>query len=299
VIVPQVWHPVITLEGTLLLKTDLAGGALGVLGLDPIHQRRLPGGGLFQRRLVAGRFFAEGEHDAAVLSVAAARNLKLELGSALRLPGLDALRVVGLFDGGSRLFDLVVVVDINQARRLKQIDTGRVSSFFVEVADPRRAEALAARIDRDYPALRAFTPDALGALAGDLLSKLDKILLVITILPLLGAAAAVANTMMMSFSERIAEFGVLMACGWRRADVLQLVIAEASLLGLAGGLVGALLGALATAGLASYLAVEPVTPWWLHGACILLAVMLGAAGGLYPAWRAARLSPMEAIRHHG
>jgi putative ABC transport system permease protein len=112
------------------------------------------------------------------------------------------------------------------------------------------------------------------------------------------AVLSVVNTMLMSVTERSVEFGILRANGWRERDIMQLVTCESTILGLVGGVLGAL------GGWAAVQVVNAVWPLKAHlfasprllASSVLFATLLGVIGGFYPAWRAARLSPMEAIR---
>jgi len=112
------------------------------------------------------------------------------------------------------------------------------------------------------------------------------------------AFMGIVNTMLMSVTERFIEFGILKANGWSSGDVLKLIGFESALLGLAGGIVGCQLGWIAT------LAINAHWPTRIHlyaGPRLLMlsvvfSTVLGALGGLYPAIRAARMMPMDAIR---
>ena len=112
------------------------------------------------------------------------------------------------------------------------------------------------------------------------------------------ATLSIVNTMMMSVTERTTEFGILRANGWSQRNVLTLMTVESSVIGLLGGLIGALFGWLGT------FVVNSIWPdrLQLHAGLTLLAlsvlfsVVLGLMGGLYPAWTASRLSPMQSIR---
>ena len=128
-------------------------------------------------------------------------------------------------------------------------------------------------------------------------------------LALLVATLGVANTMMMAIYERTREIGILKAVGATNQEVRRLFTADAVLLGLIGGVVGVILGTLLGrlvdwAG-HQYLASEGVTgigqmsivPPWLAIGALVFAGFIGVLGGIYPATRAARLDPVEALRH--
>jgi putative ABC transport system permease protein len=129
-------------------------------------------------------------------------------------------------------------------------------------------------------------------------ADLNLFLTLMTAIGVVIAVLSIINTMLMSVTERRIEFGVLRANGWSRRNILGLVTYESALLGLAGGVLGAALGWGAT------LAINASFPdrVSLHAGpglllfSIAFSITLGMLGGLYPAWLAARLSPMEAIR---
>ncbi len=118
----------------------------------------------------------------------------------------------------------------------------------------------------------------------------------------------IANTMLMAVLERTREIGVLKALGARDRDVRRLFTAEAAAIGLAGGLVGlaigwavgkglnAIAGALLTSGESTLGRGLFVVEGWLALVALVAASLVAAAAGLYPAWRAARLDPVEALR---
>lgn len=111
----------------------------------------------------------------------------------------------------------------------------------------------------------------------------------------------IANTMAMSVFERTREIGVLRALGWKKKQVLVLIQLEAVVLGLGGGVLGVALGWFAL----HLLAVLPQTASIVSASFSLplmvealgIAVLAGLIAGALPAWRGARLSPVEALRH--
>jgi putative ABC transport system permease protein len=111
---------------------------------------------------------------------------------------------------------------------------------------------------------------------------------------------SVVNTMSMSVAERTREIGIRKAIGASHAAIMRQFLAESALIGLVGGLTGLAIGALIATGLnqageASGTMLFLVTSRLALGS-LLFAVFLGAVAGLYPAWHAARLSPVRALR---
>ena len=129
-------------------------------------------------------------------------------------------------------------------------------------------------------------------------ADLDIFLLIMTSIGMTIAVLGIVNTMLMSVTERFIEFGVLKANGWTNGDVLRLISFESALLGLAGGVLGAALGWAGT------LAINANWPSRVHlyaSPQLLLfglafSTVIGILAGLYPAYWASRMLPMDAIR---
>jgi len=123
---------------------------------------------------------------------------------------------------------------------------------------------------------------------------------------LLGAIASVSlivggigimNIMLVSVTERTREIGIRMAVGARGTDILIQFLIEAVTLSVFGGMVGIALGMI-TAKVIAYTTGWPtVTPFaWIGIACVSSAA-IGIISGFYPAWKASRLDPIEALRY--
>jgi putative ABC transport system permease protein len=109
------------------------------------------------------------------------------------------------------------------------------------------------------------------------------------------------NAMLMSVHERTREIGTLRALGWRRRRVVWMIMREALVLSLVSGIVGIFLGM----GLGLLVEQDPTMGFMLKGVyspmllskAIVIALVLGVIGALFPAWRASSLSPIEALRY--
>jgi putative ABC transport system permease protein len=136
----------------------------------------------------------------------------------------------------------------------------------------------------------------------------DSLLAIFGSLALAVATLGIVNTLVMAILERRREIGVLKALGAADRDVKRLFFAEAGVMGLLGGIVGVvfgwMIGRAVTIGTNIYLKQQnlPTTdifsvPWWLAILAIVFAVIVSLVAGLYPASRAARLNPVEALRY--
>jgi putative ABC transport system permease protein len=122
------------------------------------------------------------------------------------------------------------------------------------------------------------------------------------------ASLGIINTLVMAILERRREIGILKALGATDRDVRSLFFAEAGAMGLFGGFFGVVLGWLIgqalTWGTTIYLHKQNLpgvkisyVPWWLALGAIVFAIIVSLVAGLYPAARAARLNPVEALRY--
>ncbi|WP_435194167.1 ABC transporter permease [Natronomonas sp. EA1] len=115
------------------------------------------------------------------------------------------------------------------------------------------------------------------------------------------AGVSILNVMLMSTIERRGEIGVLRAVGYQRRDVLKILLTEAMLLGLIGGLVGVFLSVAAGAVIAEFALGDPLMALApgnvvFYFAALVFGVLTSVLSGLYPAWKAARERPVDALR---
>ncbi|MFI6226653.1 ABC transporter permease [Micromonospora echinospora] len=159
-----------------------------------------------------------------------------------------------------------------------------VREVLAATANPEQANEIQVSRPSDALAARQATDEAFTGL-----------LLGLGAVALLVGGVGVANTMVISVLERRAEVGLRRALGATRGQIRTQFLAESLLLSALGGLGGVLLGVLVTTGYAFSQGWPTVVPAWVMAGGIGATVVIGAVAGLYPAIRASRLSPTEAL----
>ncbi|MDH3529122.1 MAG: FtsX-like permease family protein, partial [Acidobacteriota bacterium] len=108
-------------------------------------------------------------------------------------------------------------------------------------------------------------------------------------------AIVIMNIMLVSVTERTKEIGIRKSIGATQADILRQFLFEAGTLSAIGGIVGLILAQLLGMIVSAYV-LQTVIPWYAAVIAIGVSGIVGIAAGLYPAWKAARLDPIEALR---
>jgi len=219
------------------------------------------------------------------------------VGDSLHIAG-KPFQIVGIYETGSMILDVVIVMDIEMARTVLNEPKDSVSCIYVEGKNPADNTAMSAAIEKAHPGFDARSMNEAQANFSALLGQIDTFLLMTVSLALTVGIVGIINTMLMSTTERFVEFGVLRTNGWSQVNILSLVTLESAYLGLLAGLVGCVLAWVGVLVVNQFLSggIHLVMSLSLLGLGIGLSVIMGTLGGLYPAWRAARLVPMEAIR---
>jgi len=256
-----------------------------------------------QVRIVAGRMFRAGSAEVIAGRAVASGFQGVEIGSTLRFGGRD-WTVVGLFDAGRSGFDSEIWADAEQL--MQAFRRQSYSAVVLRLADIDGFERLRDQVEGDprltHEAKREidFYAEQSRALA-TFISYLGTGLSVIFSI---GAVVGATITMFGSVASRVGEIGTLRALGFRRGAVLWAFLVEALLLGVVGGLVGLALASFMQ--LASFSTINfqtfadlsfrfILTPG-IVAKTLFFALAMGLVGGFLPAFRAARLNIVDALR---
>jgi putative ABC transport system permease protein len=120
---------------------------------------------------------------------------------------------------------------------------------------------------------------------------------VVSVIALLAAGIGIMNIMLVSVTERTREIGVRKAIGARKQDIVRQFLLEAIVLSEVGGLAGILFGVIGGNGIALWLDIAMVFPWGWALTGLIVCSVIGTGFGWYPAWKAASLHPIEALRY--
>ncbi len=221
-------------------------------------------------------------------------------------------RVIGvLASKGSSLgmnYDKMILTSYNNVRRF--FSNGSQSSFSIQikVADVKQIDGAIDQAEGTFRPVRRldvteadnFLIDKSDTFVNLLLRNLSFITiaaLVIGGITLLGATVGLMNIMLVAVSERTKEIGLVKAIGGRQKVVRQQFLWESVLISLMGAAFGVVLGVIVGNSFSIVLSTGFVVPWGWWGGGIALCTVGGLAAGVYPAWKAGRLNPIEALRY--
>lgn len=252
----------------------------------------------FGVRINAGTPFAPTAENEVMVGSRLAASMGLRVGSTLKAADSNK-RVVAIFTTGNVFGDSALMFPLIPFQAYER-QPGGLSMIFAKVQPGHKISTVQKRVEKEVPLLigiKNLLEFGRADRSFQLITAADR---AATIVAVVVGAVIVMNTLLLSLVERYREFGVLRAIGWSRRRLISLVGGEASIIGLMGAVIGV---ALAVAGtellsrLPSLVGVfHPTFEAWVFGRALLTAAALTLLGALYPAIRAARLAPLEALR---
>jgi putative ABC transport system permease protein len=225
------------------------------------------------------------------------QQLHLRLGQQLKV-AQRMMTVVGTYHLGVSNYDSGAMVPLATAQRISGRQ-GEATTIVVKLGVGTKPAAAKQALNRRFHGLLILGSGDESVRAGANGQLLAKAALVIAVLAILIGGIGVTNTMMMAVVERRSEFALLSAVGWSGPQIAVRVLAEGVVTSLLGAAIGLLLGTLGAQVLVNVLGagafVSPDITAWTLGRGLLVGVLLGVLGGLYPAWSAAHVSPAAVL----
>jgi putative ABC transport system permease protein len=234
-----------------------------------------------------------------MLGERAASDLGAELGGSVVIDDRE-FTVVGIYRTGSLYEDGGAFGNLATVQQMAA-KSGVVTAAFVTAKPGVDSRHLAAQIEEQFPNLATISDVSEYGKVDQGITLLDAANLAISILAVGIGAIGVMNTMVMSVFERTREIGILRAVGWSGGRILRMILGESILLCLVAMVAGSITGFLAIQALllektiSSLLQPEYTADVFVRG--LVVAVVVALVGAAYPAFRAVRLTPMEALRY--
>lgn len=253
-----------------------------------------------------GRYFDDGHNqrsnNVAVLGPAAAERLninRIDHQPAIFI-GDQPFIVVGIIGDVARETDLLsaIVIPDGAARAIYSMTAPAEVHIDTEVGAAQLiAQQAAIALDPNDPERLSVTaPPTFERQRADVAGDVNALFVVLGGVSLLVGALGIANVTLVSVLERTPEIGLRRALGAARRHIANQFLLESTATGLLGGIIGAALGVLVIVAVSASRDWTPVLDSWLPPAAVGIGALIGLIAGTYPAWRAARIEPITALR---
>lgn len=273
-------------------KYDASHPAVIEVGLEPSAQKP------FGVILLQGRSYVPNSPNEVMLGFSLAQSINKTVGDTLVMGG-KTRKVVGIYRTGISFGDSTMMFPLSTLQAENQV-AGFVTLAFVKVSPGASIPQVKHEISKKFVQYTPIQSLSDFGRTNNTLTLVDAANTGGTILAAVIAISGVLNTTLMSFFERLREFGVLRSIGWARRRIVTLVLGEALVVGVVGAAFGLLLGWVAVNVLQNLSSLEGFfQPQWevsVFARSLYFAIGVALLGALYPAVRAAFISPLEALR---
>lgn len=260
-----------------------------------IKSDKLSVGGII---IIEGQGFSENK-DEIVIGKVASQKLGKKIGDTLEISGKE-FKITGIYETGDLQQDGGAFMALDRLQELEKKED-KLTMMFVKLNKDVNLEQVTKGIDNTYvkELMTVKSLEDLGKVESGL-KTVDTASWAISLLAIVIGGIGVINTMIMTVFERTREIGVLKAVGWKNKRILGMILGESIVITLVAGLVGVIIGLAAiqilmAVGMDGF--IQPVYTIDTFFKAMGIALFVGIIGGLYPAYRASRLPPTEALRY--
>ncbi|VAW21433.1 hypothetical protein MNBD_BACTEROID01-210 [hydrothermal vent metagenome] len=295
------------------------GAGVKIIGVDPEREKTTSN---LYRYITKGNYFESIRKNPVVIGQKLADKLNVRLKSKIIITLQDSegnitggvFRVCGIFDTGNNMFEEANLFVKNQdLQKLAVIADGAVHEITVHISEPRELEAIKKQIVEKYPGLEVLSWKEITPELGYINEIGNMYTYIFVIIILLALGFGIVNTMLMVVLERIKELGMLMAIGMSKKRIFLMLMLETIFLTLTGGMIGIIMGIALTVATAktgidlSMYAVGledmgyasiifPVLEPGMVLVISILVILTGIVASIYPARKALKYNPADAIR---
>lgn len=302
-----------------MIQSAETGLGVKITGIDPEDEMQVTN---ISKKIIAGKYLDNGGRNPVVISERLAEKLKVGLENKIVITQQDIdknitsglFRVSGIYRTDNLMFDEANIFVRNaDIARLAGIKNNEAHEIAILLDNNKYTEETTITISGYFPKMDVENWQQLSPEAGYLVSAMNQYLYIFIIIILLALCFGIVNTMLMVIMERIRELGMLMAIGMDKLRVFAMIVLETVYLSLTGGIIGLVLGyvltkyfekaginlffwkeAFAEIGYSSI--VHPFIELNTMFVTALLVMIAGVISALYPAYKALKLNPSEAIR---
>ncbi|MDR2545156.1 MAG: ABC transporter permease [Methanobrevibacter sp.] len=250
--------------------------------------------------IINGRNIANNADNEVIIGKLASETLNKSVDDEINI-GDERFKVVGIFESGNSNQDDSIYTLINSVWKIKK-NEGVLSLISVYIEKGADVKEVTKDIENKYGEnISTITSVSDVKRIADLRNMITGVSWAISLLAIIIGGIGMINTMIMIVFERTREIGVLKAVGWSRTDILRMILGESLVLTLFSAIIGSIIGvivveALVSAGITGSI-FHPVFTLETFVQGFIAAILVGLFGGLYPALKASKLTPTEALRY--
>ncbi len=303
-----------------LVSSSEHSAGVYILGIDPKHENKVS---TIYKKIIEGAFLQENSDKEIVLGAGLANNLNVGLGEKIVImsQALDgsiaagAFHVKGLLDTGTEEIDKGIVIITHKAAEELFVMQDKTSEIAIRLKNVENAQHVSTIINQKLNSseLEILPWQEVSTVLEQWIEFDNGFVYLIIIVVMIVVAIGILNTVLMGVLERTREFGILLALGTKRKQILAMVAWESLFLGLIGSFFGSILGILLTiqlgkTGIDLSMFSNALTSFYMDpyiypvseiGHVVIsvsLVLTISVFVSIYPAWHAANLKPVEAIR---